>query len=141
MISSELLRYLLRINRRRVRMMRQALLPHQYVGTMHLVMRYISIYPGASQEEIAKHFALDKTSVARDARRLEDMGHIRREIDSANRRQYKLYLTQDGDAFLPTIDAAYDAFAQRLTEKMAPEKQEILIFLLKQLDNDTLDLA
>ena len=72
---------LLRIDRHRRRALRKALAPCQYVGTMHLIVRYISRNPGASQEEIACFFALDKASAARDAKRLEDMGHIRREIE------------------------------------------------------------
>ena len=69
---------LLRIDRHRRRALRKALAPCQYVGTMHLIVRYISRNPGASQEEIACFFALDKASAARDAKRLVQLQKIPR---------------------------------------------------------------
>lgn len=45
-----------------------------------LIVLYISRHPGSSQEEITGFYALDKASVTRDTRRLEDLGHIERNI-------------------------------------------------------------
>ena len=42
---------LLRINRQRMRYLRRALAPWQYVGSMHLIVLYAGRNPGASQEE------------------------------------------------------------------------------------------
>ena len=73
---------LLRINRHHRRTLKCALAPYQYVGVMHLIVIYVSRSPGTSQEEIAGYFALDKTSVARDARRLEELGYGQYEISN-----------------------------------------------------------
>ena len=132
-----LLCYLNRLNRRRVAYLRQELNPHQYGGIMHLLMRYISKHPGASQDEVREYYALDKTSVCRDARRLEELGHIRRQIDESNRRQNQLFLTEAGEAFLPVIDNAYDEFSKKLTGEMTSEELDTLIQLLKKLDANT----
>lgn len=129
---------LLRINRQRLRALRQALAPIQYVGVMHLIMTYANRHPGASQEEIACFYAVDKTSVARDARRLEDMGHLRREVDPENRRQYKLYLTERGQEVLPVICHAYDSFAAKLSAGISPEDWQQLQRLLKLLEDNAL---
>lgn len=129
---------LLRINRQRMRALRQALAPIRYVGVMHLIMTYTNRRPGASQEEIACFYAADKTSVARDARRLEDMGHLRREVDPENRRQYKLYLTEEGQNVLPVIRQAYDSFAAKLSVGISPEDWRQLQRLLKLLEDNAL---
>lgn len=134
-----LLCYLTRLHRRRTAYLRQALAPYQYVGIMHLVMRYVSRHPGASQDEIREFYALDKTSVCRDARRLEELGHIRRQIDENNRRQNQLFLTPEGEAFLPVINAAYDAFSRKLVGDMTEEELDTLLALLKKLDDNTAD--
>ena len=132
---------LLRIDRHRRRALRKALAPCQYVGTMHLIVRYISRNPGASQEEIACFFALDKASAARDAKRLEDMGHIRREIDPSNRRQYRLYLTEAGEEMLAVIDRAYEDFQSRLAAGFSPEGWGLLTAPLARLgENSQKDL-
>ena len=128
---------LLRIDRHRRRALRKVLAPYQYVGTMHLIVRYVSRNPGASQEEIVCFFALDKASAARDARRLEDMGHIRREIDPADRRQYRLYLTEAGRGMLDVIDRAYEDFQSRLAAGFSPEEWERLTALLARLEENS----
>lgn len=137
MSKSNIFCYLLRLNRRRICCLRQALTPHQYVGTMHLLMLYLSDHPGASQDEIREYYALDKTNVARDARRLEELGHIRRQVDMNNRRQYQLYLTESGKAFLPVIQAAYDNFSDKLVANLSQEEINTLRELLQKLDNNT----
>lgn len=132
---------LLRIDRQRRRALRLALAPCQYVGTMHLITRYISRCPGASQEEAACFYALDKASVARDAKRLEDMGHIRREIDPDNRRQYRMYVTEAGEEVLAVMDRVYDEFQGRLAEGFSPEEWEQLTALLKRLEENSREVT
>ncbi len=132
-----LLCYLNRLNRRRITHLRQTLAPYQYVGIMHLVMRYVSKHPGASQDEVREFYALDKTSVCRDARRLEELGHVRRQIDEKNRRQNQLFLTPEGEAFLPVINAAYDTFSQKLVDGLTEEELDTLLALLQKLDANT----
>ena len=91
-MTDPVLSSLVRINRQRIRDLRRRLAPCGYLGVMHLIVLYVRRHPGARQEDVACFYAVDKTSVARDARRLEDMGHLRREVDPDNRRQYQLYL-------------------------------------------------
>lgn len=127
---------LLRIHRQCRRHVKAYLQPYQYVGAMRLIVLYLRRHPGASQEEIACHYALDRTSVARDARRLEDMGHIRREVVPNDRRQYQIYLTEAGAAMGPVLDAAYDSFLRRLSAGVAPEDWETLRELLRALEEN-----
>ena len=136
-MEKNVLSSLLRINRYNRRALKCALAPHRYVGVMHLIVIYISHHPGASQEEVTNFYALDKTSVARDARRLEDMGHIRREIDPADRRQYRLYLTEAGRGMLDVIDRAYEDFQSRLAAGFSPEEWERLTALLARLEENS----
>ena len=126
---------LLRINRQHLRMLRCSVLaPRQYVGVMHLIILYTGRNPGASQEDIVTFYALDKASVARDARRLEEMGHIRRELVPDNRRQYQLFLTEAGQEMLSVLHQATDGFQQRLAGGIAPEDWELLAGLLQRLE-------
>ena len=125
---------LLRINRQRMRYLRRALAPWQYVGSMHLIVLYAGRNPGASQEDVACFYALDKGSVARDARRLEDMGHIRRETVPNNRRQYQLFLTEEGERMLPVLDQAFEEFQARLSASLSPEDWQLLTDLLERLE-------
>jgi len=136
-MPDQVLSSLLRINRQRLRSLRQALAPHNYVGVMHLIMFYTNRKPGASQDEISCFYAVDKASVARDAKRLEDMGHITRRINPDNRRQYQLYLTEEGKAFIPVLSDCYDAFAQKLAAGVSEEDWQRLTVLLQQLEENS----
>ena len=127
---------LLRIDRCRRRAVKCALAPYQYVGVMHLIALYVSRNPGASQEEITNFYAMDKTSVARDARRLEDLGHIRRETVPENRRQYQLFLTEKGRAMIPVIDDVMEQFQKTLSVGISAEEWRQLAALLKRLEEN-----
>ena len=121
---------LLRINRQRMLALRRELSPYGYVGFMHLILIYTARHPGTSQEEAAAFYALDKASAARDARRLEDAGHIRRQFDPDNRRRYQLFVTEAGARMAEIIDETHRQFERRLSARIAPEDWEKLRELL-----------
>lgn len=127
---------LIRINRQRMRLLRQALAPYGYVGTMHLILLYTDRNPGASQEEIVSFYALDKSSVARDAKRLEGLGHVTRETAPENRRQYRLHLTNEGREMVALIRAQYDLFAAQLSAGISDSDWELLTRLLKSVERN-----
>ena len=56
-MADPILSSLLRINRQRVKQMKRALAPYDYVGVMHLIVLHIRRQPGVSQEEIACYFS------------------------------------------------------------------------------------
>ena len=70
-------------------------------------------------------------------RRLEDMGHLRREVDPDNRRQYQLYLTGAGRDMLPLLEAAYQAFSEKLSAGISGEDWQTLQALLKRLEENS----
>lgn len=127
---------LLRINRCHRRALKCALAPYQYVGVMHLIVLYINRHPGSSQEEITSFYALDKASVARDARRLEDLGHIVRNKIPENRRQYKLFLTDAGRDMIRIIDRAEEQFQKSLAGSISWEDWAQLETLLRRLEEN-----
>ena len=136
-MASQVLSSMIRINRQRRRALRRALTPYGYVGCMHLIVLYTSRHPGASQEGIACFYALDKGSVARDARRLGDMGHIRRAFAPDNRRQYQLFLTEAGQAMAEVIDRTHEAFQRRLSAGISGEDWRTLAELLGRLEENS----
>lgn len=136
-MTDPVLSSLLRINRQRLRVLRRdTLTPNGYVGVMHLIVGHVGRHPGASQEDIAGFFAIDKASVARDARRLEDLGHLRRVQNPENRRQYQLFLTPAGEEMFEVIDRAYDSFQRQISSGVSPEDWALLASLLRRLEEN-----
>ena len=137
-MTDPVLSSLLKINRQRMRILRHTVLtPNGYVGVMHLIVLYIGRHPGASHEDVVSFFALDKASLARSARRLEDLGHIRRAPDPENRRQYQLYLTPAGEEMLAVLDQATQRFQRQLSAGVSPEDWRTLAGLLQQLEENS----
>ena len=137
-MNNSVLSRLIRINHQWHRVCRSELIPYNYVGVMHLIVIYIDHNPGSCQEDIASYYSLDKTGVARDARRLEDMGHIRREIMPESRRQYRLYLTEKGEDMIEVLKKIYNDFQNKLSASMTSEDWRTLNNLLGYIDEYTL---
>ena len=138
-MTDSVLSSLLRIHRQRLRILRRTVLnPHGYVGVMHLIVLHVGHHPGASQDDVVNVFALDKASVARGARRLEEMGHLRRAQDPQNRRQYQLCLTPAGEEMRCLISDAYDRFQQQLSYGLSDEDWARLAALLRRLEENSL---
>lgn len=64
---------------------------------------HIAHRPDITQDEIAEQAHIDKGTVARAVKKLEDGGFVRRSPDPRNRRRYFLALTKKGNATLPAI--------------------------------------
>jgi len=78
------------------------------------VMLTLGRYPGLTAAEITTRWAMDKMAISRAIQRLEKAGHIRRERNPADRRSYRLALTDTGralhDRVLPGAHARYREF-------------------------------
>ena len=64
---------------------------------------HLSHKEGITQDDLAVHLHIDKGTVARALKKLEDNGFIYREINPQNRRRYLLFLTEKGRQIVPRI--------------------------------------
>ena len=135
-MANSVLLSLIRINSWRIRALKTAIAPYGYTGTMHLIVLYIRHHPGSRQEAIAEYYSLDKSSVARDARKLEELHHIVRHIDPENRRQYQLDLTPAGQEFVCFLDQIHDEYAEKLKTGFQEEEWAQLEKLLKRMEEE-----
>lgn len=55
------------------------------------------------QEDLVRHYRLDKGTIARAVKKLEDGGYIRRITDPGNRRAVRLFLTEKGERAIPLL--------------------------------------
>ncbi len=133
-MTEHILSKLIRINRQWKKVCRSALAPYQYIGVMHLIVIYVNRYPGSRQEDVAEFYSLDKAGVARDALRLEKMGHISRQIDPESRRQYSLYLTEQGKEMVGVFRKIFVDFEKRILSTLSESEKETLLGLLDNVN-------
>ncbi|HEX3001745.1 MAG TPA: MarR family transcriptional regulator [Methanoregula sp.] len=56
-----------------------------------------------TQDALVRHYHLDKGTIARAVRKLEERGYVRRITDPHNRRAVRLFLTKTGEAVIPAL--------------------------------------
>ncbi|MFA7680171.1 MAG: MarR family transcriptional regulator [Pigmentiphaga sp.] len=94
------------------------------------MMNAIKQNPGVDQVTLASLVALDTSTTAATAVRLEEKGLIIRELEIVLRRQRKLYLTKLGERALATLTPGLEEMRARLFSNMSAREQEQLIRLL-----------
>ena len=73
-----------------------------------------------SQQELAVRLGLEKSTVSRLAAGLENRGWLARERDPANRRTYRLRLTDDGRAAADRVGKDLSAHHEYLLGELTP---------------------
>jgi len=102
-------------------------------------LRYMVIHPGISQEEVAKNNYLDKATVSKGVKRLEEMGYIKREVNPKDKRSYFLQPTEKAFAYKPKLEAYYveiqNFIFDGLTEREYRELGTILQKIVNHFEN------
>ena len=94
---------------------------------------------GISQEELAAHFHIDKGTVARALRKLEDNEYLFRKVDSLNRRRYLIYLTEKGRKAVPTVINIEKEWENSMCSRFSDEDYNYLFDILKGLAINSLE--
>ena len=84
---------------------------------------------GISQEKLSEHLKIDKATTAKAIKKLAAEGYIKREIDSLDKRAYKVFLTPKALAIKPIVQDAIKSWEELLTSGLSENE----IVLIKQL--------
>lgn len=104
-----------------------------FVGGMPMILLYINRHPGTTQDAIVSHMYIDKCTVARRTKRLEELGYISRETGKEDRRENNLYVTESGEKLVPVIREILRDWAKSVTRDLSDEERILLITLLDRL--------
>jgi len=126
------------LDRRRRRFLNEELVGLGLSGPMPTFLLTLERSPGVSQDFIAEQLRIDKSGIARLARELEELGYIRRELSSDNRRMYRLFLTEAGERALPVIRSRLALWRETVMAGISSDKQTEMVQLLSQMvENST----
>ena len=107
--------------------MGQGVTPVQYC-----VLRILKDHPGIDQVTLARLCALDTSTAADLAVRLEERGLLRRTLPAKSKRYRLLHLTPQGTALLGKLVPASRVLARRLLKGLTHEEQLTFVELLKK---------
>jgi len=88
---------------------------------------------GLNQGEIARTIRVDKATVTRDVKKLEEQGYVRRERDADDKRAYRVFLTQKAKRAKPKIMMVLKGWTDILSKDFAKEEVETALSLLKRM--------
>jgi DNA-binding MarR family transcriptional regulator len=98
----------------------------------YAILRMVHEMPGIDQVGLARHIALDTSSTALAAARLESKGLLTRTVAEHNRRQLQLTLTEAGEQLLASLVDGVHHMRQHLLESLEPDERELFIGLLRK---------
>ncbi|TYV36411.1 MarR family winged helix-turn-helix transcriptional regulator [Listeria monocytogenes] len=93
---------------------------------------------GISQESMAKRFMVDKASVTRHIKRLEELGMIRREIDAKDRRIQRIFVTETGFQIRDLIEEVTAEWSALLTADFSEKEKDDLMHLIGRLSDNAI---
>jgi len=100
------------------------------------VLMLLSREQNIMQERLVRHYHLDKGTIARSVKKLEDAGYVRRIVDPDNRRAVRLFLTEKGERVLPALRAINSEWEERISEGLTVrEREEVSRLMLKVVKN------
>ncbi len=105
----------------------------------YCVLRVLQEHPGIDQVTLAKFCALDTSTAADLAVRLEERGLVRRVMATTSKRFRLLHLTAKGIALLKKLVPRSSVLAGRLLQALNRDEQKVFMQLLKKfvhLNND-----
>lgn len=102
---------------------------------------YIHKNPGASQEDLVSFFKLNKGTVAKGIKKLQEEGYILRKQNENDRRAYRLYLTEKGEELHTKSERSLQEFNNILTRGFSEEEQQLLQQLLQRVTANVLEAA
>nr|3BPX_A Chain A, Transcriptional regulator [unidentified]3BPX_B Chain B, Transcriptional regulator [unidentified] len=89
--------------------------------------------PGIKQDELATFFHVDKGTIARTLRRLEESGFIEREQDPENRRRYILEVTRRGEEIIPLILKVEERWEDLLFRDFTEDERKLFRKMCRRL--------
>lgn len=105
----------------------------------YCVLRVLQQHPGIDQVTLARFCALDTSTAADLAVRLEERGLVRRMMATKSKRFRLLYPTPRGTALLRKLIPRSAVLASRLLQALSKEEQKVFMQLLTKfvhLNND-----
>lgn len=97
------------------------------------VIMFLSRNPGAGQRDIAEFESVTASAVNQTVKNMLEEGYIRKETDASDKRNFRLYLTKEGEAVATKLRRRLDFSDDAITALLGEQKEAEVIALLDML--------
>jgi DNA-binding MarR family transcriptional regulator len=101
-----------------------------------MFLSHINKNPGCSQTDVCKFLMIDKTTTAKNIKKLETMGLIHRKKDVQDQRFYHIFLTEEGEVVVTKVHAVLHQTSSILCRQMTPEQRKKAQEVLKLMEEN-----
>jgi DNA-binding MarR family transcriptional regulator len=109
-------------------------LEHHNIGSgQYGILLSLSGKGGISQEELSDYLKIDKGSIAKSIKKLEDEAYVNRSIVADDKRTYKVSLTQKGLNIIPIVQEAINCWEVMITSGLSESDKQIVDELLYKM--------
>ena len=105
---------------------------HGVTPIQYCVLRVLQSHPGIDQVTLARFCALDTSTAADLAVRLEERGLVRRMMPMKSKRFRLLHLTPEGIDLLSKLVPSSSLLARRLLKALNKDEQKVFMHLLRK---------
>ncbi len=121
------------LHRQKVKFMNSKLKEYDIFGSMYMILLHVARRPGSSQDAIGMHLHIDKCTIARRTKRLEELGYLYRVVNELDHRQNNLYPTERGNEVVPVITENLSLWSELISVDLSDSEKATLVELLDKL--------
>jgi len=100
------------------------------------ILKVLYYYDGINQEEIGRFLRQDKSTTAKNIRKLVEEGFVLRKVDKSDRRAYRIFLTKNAQKIKPLILKILRRWTDILSTGFSKEeKKNSLVQLSRMVEN------
>ncbi len=92
-----------------------------------------------NQEALSRYLSIDGANTTRAIKKLEQEGYVTRQQDQADKRAYKIFLTDKAIEIKPQIFALISDWEDRLFQDLSAEERIVFTGLLKRVGHSVAD--
>lgn len=92
-------------------------------GVHFILLLALSRHDSTSQEDMADHLRMEKTTIAKSVKKLEKSGYLTREKSLADGRAYQVSLTPKGQELIPLIRKTVREWEAEVTADLSQEER------------------
>lgn len=100
------------------------------------VLRFFGRHPGATQSDLAEHSGRDKAQLARLVKGLRERGLLDAQEDAEDRRQVRLALSPEGDAWWKQLRQLHRRLATQAVAGLEEKETRQLAALLRRMHDN-----
>lgn len=102
----------------------------------HSFLLAIGGHQGMTQEQLAKHLCLNKSTVTRALNQLEEKGYVERRADVGDKRIYRIFSTRKSEKTLARVRTIAKDWNERITQGLSEAEIEQFYSILERMEQN-----